>query len=125
MTESFAAAALWLFLDLDMPNVERASSYRLAEQIESLASLIRKVSRRLGCSTADSGKLIANRSSGNRLELPGNNHLALQQYRMGRRNLEEIAEWLGITPYSSRTGKRNTELEGSRKAETQAGRVRR
>ncbi len=104
-TVSFAAAALWLFLDLDMPDVERASSYRLAEQIESLASLIRKVVRRLGRSTADLGKLIANRSSGNRLKLPGNNHLALQQYRMGRRNLEEIAEWLGITPYSSRTGK--------------------
>lgn len=104
-TVSFAAAALWLFLDLDMPGVERASSYRLSEQIESLASLIRKVVRRLGRSTADLGKLIANRSSGNRIELPGNNHLALQQYRMGRRDLEGIAEWLGITPYNSRTGK--------------------
>ena len=104
-TVSFAAAALWLLLDLDVPGVERASSYRLSELIESLASLIRKAARRLGRSTADLGKLIANRSSGNRLELPGNNHLALQQYRMGLRNLEETAEWLGITPYSSRTGK--------------------
>jgi hypothetical protein len=103
---SFAAAALWLFLDLDMPGIEKASSYRLSEQIESLAALIGKAARRLGRSTADLGKLIANRSSGNRPELPGNNHLALQQYRMGLlRDLEETAEWLGITPYSSRTGK--------------------
>jgi hypothetical protein len=88
-----------------MPGIEETSSYRLSEQIGSLASLIDKVVRRLGRSTADLGKLVANRSSGNGLELPGNNHLALQQYRMGRRNLEGIAEWLGITPYSSKTGK--------------------
>lgn len=99
------AAALWLFLDLDMPGIENSSPYRLSEQIESLASLIGKAARRLERSTADLGKLIANRSSGNRLELPGNNHLALQQYRMGLRDLEGIAEWLGITPYNSRTGK--------------------
>lgn len=102
---SFAAAALWLFLDLDMPGVERTSSYRLAEQIESLASIIRKPVHRLRRSTEDLGKLMANRSSGSHSELPGNNHLALQNYRMGRRDLRETAEWLGITPYSSRTGK--------------------
>ena len=102
---SFTAAALWLFLDLDMPGVEGASSYRLAEQVESLASIICGLTQRLRRSTEDLDKLIANRSSGNRPELPGNNHLALQQYRMGHRNLRQIAEWLGITPYSSRTGR--------------------
>jgi len=30
---SFAAAALWLLLDLDTPDIEKASSYRLAEQL--------------------------------------------------------------------------------------------
>jgi hypothetical protein len=102
---SFTAAALWLFLDLDMPGIETASSYRLAEQVASLASIIRKLSQRLTRSTKDLSKLIANRSSGNRPKLPGNNHVALQQYRLGRRNLRQTAEWLGITPYSSKTGK--------------------
>lgn len=102
---SFTAAALWLFLDLDMPGVESASSYRLVEQVESLASIVCGSTQRLRRSTEELGKLIANRSSGNHPELPGNNHLALQQYRMGYRDLRQIAEWLGITPYSSRTGK--------------------
>jgi hypothetical protein len=102
---SFTAAALWLFLDLDMPGTERVSSYRLAEQVASLASIIRKLTQRLRRSTEDLSKLIANRSSGNRPALPGSNHVALQQYRLGRFNLRQTAEWLGITPYSSKTGK--------------------
>jgi len=102
---SFTAAALWLFLDLDMQSIERASSYRLAEQVASLALIIKKLTQRLTRSTEDLSKLIANRSSGNRPQLPGNNHVALQQYRLGRRNLRQTAEWLGITPYSSKTGK--------------------
>jgi hypothetical protein len=99
------AAALWLFLDLDRPDIEKASSYRLAEQVASLASIIRKLTQRLRRSTEDLSKLIANRSSGNRPELPGNNHVVLQQYRLGRLDLRQTAEWLGITPYSSKTGK--------------------
>jgi hypothetical protein len=102
---SFTAAALWLFLDLDMPGIERVSSYRLAEQVASLASIVKKLTQRLTRSTEDLSKLIANRSSGNRPALPGNNHVALQQYRSGRFNLRQTAEWLGITPYSSKTGK--------------------
>jgi hypothetical protein len=102
---SFAAAALWLFLDLDTPGVERASSHRLAEQVESLASVIRKLTRRLRRSSEDLGRLTANRSSGALSELPGNNHIALQNYRLGHYNLRQTAEWLGITPYSSKTGK--------------------
>jgi hypothetical protein len=102
---SFAAAALWLLLDLDTPDVERASSYRLAEQVESLASVIRKVNRHLRRSTEDLARLTANRSSGARSELPGNNLLALQYYRLGRFDLRQVAEWLEITPYSSKTGR--------------------
>jgi hypothetical protein len=102
---SFAAAALWLLLDLDTPDIERASSHRLAEQVESLASIIRKLERRLRRSTEDLARLTANRSSGARSELPGNNLLALQSYRLGRFDLKQAAEWLEITPYSSKTGR--------------------
>jgi hypothetical protein len=118
---SFAAAALWLFLDLDMPGVDRTSSYRLAEQVESLASMIRKLVQRLRRSTEDLGKLMANRPSGSRSKLPGNNHLALQQYRMGRRDLRQTAEWLGITPYSSRTGKGTREWKARVKQRLREG----
>jgi hypothetical protein len=102
---SFAAAALWLFLDLDTPGIQRASSYRLAEQVESLASVIRSLTRRLRASTEVLARLTANRSSGALSERPGNNHLALQNYRLGHCNLRQTAEWLGVTPYSSNTGK--------------------
>ena len=102
---SFAAAALWLLLDLDTPDIEEASSYRLAEQVKSLASVVRKLQRRLRRSTEDLARLTANRSSGARSELPGNNLMALQYYRLGRFDLRQAAEWLEITPYSSKTGR--------------------
>lgn len=102
---SFAAAALWLFLDLDMRGVEGTSSYRLAEQIESLAATLRKLTRHLKSSTEELGKLVANRPTGAEPEIPYNNYQALRHYRMGRFDLRGAAEWLGITPYSSRTGK--------------------
>jgi len=102
---SFAAAALWLLLDLDTPDIDSASSHRLAEQVESLASVIRKLQLRLRRSTEDLARLTANRSSGALSELPGNNLLALQNYRLGHYDLRQTAEWLGITPYSSKTGK--------------------
>jgi hypothetical protein len=105
---SFAAAALWLFLDLDTPGIERASSYRLAEQVEALASTIRKLQRGLRRSTEDLARLTANRSSGAQSELPGNCFTALQNYRLGHYDLRQTAEWLGITPYSSKT------VEGTR-----------
>jgi len=88
-----------------MPGIDKTSSYRLAEQIESLASIVRKLVQRLRRSTEGLVKLVANRSSGNHSELPGNNYIALQRYRLGQHDLEQTAEWLGITPYSSRTGK--------------------
>src|SRR5215203_4085034 len=102
---SFAAAALWLFLDLDTPDIERASSHRLAEQVEALASVIRKLQRGLRRSTEDLARLTANRSSGAQSDLPGNYLTALQNYRLGHYDLRQTAEWLGITPYSSKTGR--------------------
>lgn len=102
---SFAAAALWLFLDLDMRGAQRASSYRLAEQIESLAAILRKPIRHLRRSSEELGKLVANKPAGAEPEIPFNNYQALQHYRMGWSDLREAAEWLGLTPYSSRTGK--------------------
>jgi len=96
--------ACW-FLDLDTPGIYTASSYRLAEQVESLASLIRNLTRRLRASTKELARLTANRPSGALAERPGNNHLVLQNYRLGHYNLRQTAEWLGIRPYSSKTGK--------------------
>jgi hypothetical protein len=102
---SFAAAALWLYLDLDTPDIEGASSHRVAEQVEALASTIRKLQRGLRRSTEDLASLTANRSSGAQSDLPGNYFTALQNYRLGHYDLRRTAEWLGITPYSSKTGK--------------------
>jgi hypothetical protein len=73
---TFVAAALWLFLDLNTPGVKTASSYRLAEQVESLASVIRNLTRRLRASTKELARLTANRPSGALAERPGNKHLA-------------------------------------------------
>ena len=67
--------------------------------------MVRKLQRRLRRSTEDLARLTANRSSGARSELPGNNLLALQYYRLGRFDLKQAAEWLEITPYSSKTGR--------------------
>src|SRR5688572_3375638 len=100
---SVTAAALWMFQDLYTLGVETASSYRLAEQVESLASVVSNLTQRLRRSAEELARLTANRSSGALSELPGNNHLALQNYRLGRCNLRQTAEWLGITPYSSKT----------------------
>lgn len=102
---SFAAAALWLFLDLDMNGIHNAKSFRLAEQIEALADLLRKVSESLHQSTVDLGKLVNNRAAGRQPELPVNNYRALYNYRRGFCSLEETAEQLGITPYNSQTGR--------------------
>jgi hypothetical protein len=94
-----------LFLDLDMTDVERAKSFRLAEQIEALAAVLRKLGQALRQATTDLGDLVANRPAGRQPELPRNNYVALCNYRRGFRDLRETAEWLGITPYSSRTGR--------------------
>lgn len=101
---SFAAAALLLFMDLGMPGATEATPYRLSEQIETLAEIVRKLTRDLKGATRKFASLTANRSAGRQPGLAGKDYLALRYYRMGQGS-REIAEWLGINPYSSKTGK--------------------
>jgi hypothetical protein len=101
---SFSAATLLLLLDLDMPGLTDASSRRIAEHIESLARVIRDLIANLNRATEGLEAVAANRSAGRQPEVEGNDYTALCNYRMGR-GLRETAEWLEITPYSSRSGR--------------------
>jgi hypothetical protein len=97
---SFAAAALLLFLDFRMPNVEGASSLRLAEHVGELADIVLKVSKSLDANTKKLDKLLAYRSP-NRPSAPGRvAYEALVAYRMGEEP-RDVAMSLGITPYKS------------------------
>jgi hypothetical protein len=100
---SFSAAALLLMIDLDMPGLTTASFRRSAEWIETLAEIVRDLTASLDRSTSRLEALTANRTAGRQPDLAGNDYRALRLYRMGR-SLRETAEWLEITPYSSRTG---------------------
>ena len=101
---SFSAAALLLLMDLDMPGLMDASSRRVAEHVESLAGIVRDLIASLNRATDKLGSLTANRTAGRQREIEGNDYTALRNYRMGR-GLRETAEWLEITPYSSKTGR--------------------
>jgi hypothetical protein len=101
---TFSAAALLLLMDLDMPRLRDASSRRMAEHVESLARVIRDLIVSLNRATERLGSVTANRTAGRQREIEGNDYTALCNYRMGR-GLRETAEWLEITPYSSRTGR--------------------
>ena len=97
---SFAAAALLLFLDFDMPGVEGASSLRLTMQIGKLAKLIQTLSKSLNTNANKLEKLLAFRGA-NRPRTPDQKFYdALIAYRMGEK-LDTIARSLGITPYKS------------------------
>jgi hypothetical protein len=101
---SFSAAALLLFIDLDTPGLTDASSRRVAEHIESLASVVRDLIANLNKATERLEVVTANRPAGRQPDIEGNDYTALCHYRMGR-SLRETAEWLEITPYSSKTGR--------------------
>jgi hypothetical protein len=100
---SFAAAALLLFIDLDMPGVRETKPYWLAEQIEALAHIVRNLAGKLDDAANELEALLANRGAGRQARSQGECYRALRAYRMGV-DLEDIALWLGITPYSSKTG---------------------
>ncbi len=100
---SFAAAALLLFIDLDMPGIRESKPFRLAEQIESLAQIIRDLAVKLGETSKELGSLLANRGAGRQARSEGECYRALKAYRTGYAP-EDISRWLGITPYSSKTG---------------------
>ena len=102
-TVSFAAAALFLFMDLDMPGVRDEKPFRLAEQISELAEIIKRLMRDLDDRTQELEKLVANRSAGRQSRRESDAYHALCYWRYGH-NPEAIARWLGITPYSSKAG---------------------
>jgi hypothetical protein len=101
---SFSAAALLLFLDLDTPGFRNAPSPRVAEKVESISGIVRDLIGGLNRVTVRLDGLAANRAAGRQPEIEGDDYRALRNYRMGM-NLREMAEWLGITPYSSKTGR--------------------
>jgi hypothetical protein len=101
---SFAAAALFLFMDLDMPGVRDKKSFRLAEKVESLANMVRKASETFDAFEEGLEALVADRAAGGQRHPEGRFVYALRLYRMGY-NARTIAEWWGITPYDSKTGK--------------------
>jgi hypothetical protein len=101
---SFAAAALLLFLDFGMPEMPTASPYRLSEQIESLATVVRKLMDSLDSATKDLEQLLANRGAGKPPRSGSEYYEALHLYRMGQ-SLEDVAQFLNIEPYSSKTVK--------------------
>ena len=97
---SFAAAALLLFLDFRMPDVEGASSFRLAEHAGELADIVRKLSKSLNANARKLDRLLSYRPT-NRPPDPGNvAYDALVAYRMGEEP-SEVAKGLGISPYKS------------------------
>ncbi len=101
---SFAAAALLLFIDLNISSLEHITSYRLAEQVKNLALIVRKLESELRGAAGELQQLPANRSAGRSGHLKGDYYYALRAYRLGA-DRKEIARWYGINPYHDGTGK--------------------
>jgi hypothetical protein len=102
---SFAAAALYLFVDFDMPQLKNATPYRLAEQIEILAKTIRRLIDSLDGAADELKTLLANRPAHKPPRSDIEYYQALRSYRMGR-SLEDIADQLSITRWNSATPER-------------------
>ncbi len=111
LAASFIAAALCLFIDFGMPGVENAKPYRLAEQIETLAKAIRRLSDSLNGTAGDLVTLLANRPA-HRPPRPGSEYYeALKDYRMGR-NLEDIStNRLGVKPWDGIDGTKSWKVK--------------
>jgi hypothetical protein len=97
---SFAAAALLLFLDFRMPEIEEATSFRLASQVSDLADVIQKLSKSLNANANKLEKLLAYRPASNPPKPGQRFYEAIVAYRMGE-DAEDVATALGITPYRS------------------------
>jgi hypothetical protein len=95
---SFAAAALLLFLDFDMPDIEHASPHRLAEHVGNLAQIIQTLSKSLNANANKLEKLLAYRAQNRPSKLGQTFYEALVSYRMGE-ELESVAKDLDLTPY--------------------------
>jgi len=101
---SFSAAALLLFLDFDMPDIEGASSLRLATHVGELAQIIRILSKSLDANARKLQKLLAYRDQ-HRPPTPGQQFYdALVDYRMGKEP-HKVANGLGMRPYKSSPSK--------------------
>lgn len=97
---SFAAAAILLFVDLDVPGIETMSSPRLRKRIGKLAEIVRALSKSLDTQVGKLESLVANRAP-HRPRTPDQKLLdALFDYRMGH-DPRRVAEDLGIIPYRS------------------------
>src|SRR5215207_2734645 len=101
---SFAAAALFLFMDLDMPGVRDMEPYRLTEQIRRLARIIHRLMMDLSDREQELEKLLSNRAAGRQPRHESHSYHALRNWRYGHSE-EDIARSMGITPYNSKTGK--------------------
>jgi hypothetical protein len=98
---SFAAAALLLFLDFDMPVIEEASSFVLTEQIGKLAEIIQKVSKSLNANANKLEKLLAFRAP-NHPSTPDQKYYdALIAYRLGAEWRKISDDLLGTKSYKS------------------------
>jgi hypothetical protein len=98
---SFAAAALLLFLDFDMPGIEEASSLVLTEQIGKLAKLIQTLSKSLNANAIELEKLLAFRGP-HRPPTPDQKFYdALIAYRMGVERGKISNDFLGTKDYKS------------------------
>jgi hypothetical protein len=102
---TFAAAALCLFLDLGARGLHDSSRERLRERILELWSVIERFAASLNKGTEGLEKLVTPAPSrGGLPKDPIKKYTALHLYRMNR-GMEEIAEWIGITPYKEQTGR--------------------
>lgn len=100
MAVSFAAAALLLFIDLDMPGIEGMKASRLAQQISYLAETIRELAGGINDAVARMEQILANRAPGRQARRKREHYMALCLYRMGY-ELSDIAIRQGINPYES------------------------
>lgn len=101
---SFAAAALLLFLDLDMPDIEKAKSSLLDTKVWSLAKVVKDLAESLDKGADELEKLLAGRAPGNQAALEREYYDTLHSYRLIG-DLRVAAKQLSITPYDNKTGK--------------------
>jgi hypothetical protein len=98
---SFAAAALLLFLDFDMPGIEGASTFVLTEQSGKLVKLIQKVSNSLNTNAENLENLLAFRAP-HRPPTPDQIFYdALIAYRLGTEERKIFDDVLGKKSYKS------------------------
>src|SRR5215218_5432978 len=97
---SFAAAAMFLFIDFDSPSMKEAFPHRLAIQISSLAEVIRKLARGFDRAADDLERVLAYRQANRPTQLESTIYRALCLHRMDW-ELENIALDTGMTPYRS------------------------